>query len=178
MLYLLLFFTGILPNTLNKVLYKLVKNIGFGKIGGNLRYAVIKRLAKECGNNIYIGPNVIIVHIENLSIGNNVSIHANTYIDCTGTVTIGNDVSIAHDCSIISFEHIYTDKNIPIRDQPLKKESIIISNNSWLGCKVCVLAGVKLGERMICAAGSVICNSFENGHAIIGGVPAKLIKQI
>lgn len=171
-------FTGIFSDKINKVLYKLVKNIGYGMIGGNLRYAIVKRLANKCGRNIYIGPYVTIIHIENLSIGDNVSIHANTYIDCTAAVTIGNDVSIAHSCSIISFDHTYDVEDISIRDQPLKREDIVISNNIWVGCRVCILAGVKLGERMICAAGTVVCKSFEEGHAIIGGVPAKIIRHI
>lgn len=58
----------------------------FRKTQGNkgilIRYVLLKTLAKQCGDNVSIHPDVYIFHPENLFIGNNVSIHPMCYIEC------------------------------------------------------------------------------------------------
>ena len=53
-----------------------------GTKGILIRYVLLKTLAKQCGDNVSIHPDVYIFHPENLSIGNNVSIHPMCYIEC------------------------------------------------------------------------------------------------
>lgn len=68
----------------------------------------------SCGKNVKIGTNVQILSWENLSIGSNVSVHSNCYLDASGGITIGNDVSIAHNSSILSTNHDWSDYTVPI----------------------------------------------------------------
>lgn len=161
-------------------MYSVSCGIGFGQVGSSIRMLFIRPLlhksSQKC-KNIYIGKHVKIVSPENLVLGNNISIHDYCYLDCSGTVSIGDDVSIAHDCSIISFNHTYCDDTTPIRSQQLKYGVIKIGKNCWLGCKVILLADVTISERSIVAAGAVVTKSMPPG-VICGGNPAKIIKTI
>ena len=60
-------------------------------------------------------------------------------------------------------------------DKFKEHEEIIIGNDVFIGSNVTVLDGVIIGSGAIIAAGSVVTKNVEP-YAIIGGVPAKLIK--
>ena len=47
----------------------------------------------------------------------------------------------------------------------------------WLGANVTVLQGVTIGDNAIVAAGAVVTKDVP-ANAIVGGVPAKMIKMI
>jgi len=52
----------------------------------------------------------------------------------------------------------------------------MIGKRCWIGANATILPGVKLGDGVIVAAGSVVNKSFPSG-SVIAGVPAKLIKR-
>lgn len=142
-----------------------------------LRYCVLLAWCKKCGRNVRIENGVELVHLKNLSIGSNVSINCHCYIDSGGGVEIGDDVSIAHQTSILSFDHTWNDLSIPIKDNPVNFSPITIANDVWLGCGCRVLSGVKIYSRSIVAAGAVVTRDVPP-HTIVGGVPAKVLKEI
>jgi acetyltransferase-like isoleucine patch superfamily enzyme len=47
----------------------------------------------------------------------------------------------------------------------------------WLGANVTILQGVTIGDNAIIAAGAVVTKDVP-ANAIVGGVPAKVIKMI
>ena len=52
---------------------------------------------------------------------------------------------------------------------------VIIGNDVWIGANVIILPGVNIGHGAVIAAGAVVTKDVEP-YAIVGGVPAKLIK--
>lgn len=52
---------------------------------------------------------------------------------------------------------------------------INIGNDVWIGINVTILDGVKIGNGVVIAAGSVVTKNVPD-YAIYGGVPAKLIR--
>lgn len=66
---------------------------------------------------------------------------------------------------------------VPIKYNKLKYRKVEISDDVWIGCGCRVLSGVVIGKRSIVAAGSVV-NKIVNSNIIVGGVPAKEIKEI
>lgn len=55
---------------------------------------------------------------------------------------------------------------------------INIGNYCWIGANSVILPNVMLGDHVVVGAGSVVTKSFENGHVIIAGNPAKIIKYL
>lgn len=57
----------------------------------------------------------------------------------------------------------------------LRKKSIVIGNDVWIGDSVIILEGVTIGDGAIIAAGSVVTKDIQP-YSIVGGIPARLIK--
>ena len=66
--------------------------------------------------------------------------------------------------------------NAEYEDSPLRNnQKIEIGNDVWIGANAIILPGVKIGDGAVIAAGAVVTKNVEP-YAIVGGVPAKLIK--
>ena len=145
-------------------------------IGIAIRYPIVKALSRDCGNNVSIHDSVFFKHLNGVSFGDNVSIHPLSYIDGYGGVAIGNDVSIAHNVSILSFEHDYGDIVIPIKDADCIKKEVVIEDDVWLGAGVRVLGGVTIGKGSVIGAGAVVSRSIPP-YSIAVGIPARVVKK-
>lgn len=165
-----------IPKTIRKFIYESTTNYS-NLIALAIRYTILSSYTQNIGNRVYIGKNVTLKNIENLTLGNSVSIHDGCYIDAYGTISIGNAVSIANHTSVISFEHTWNEREIPIKYNPSVKKSIIISDDVWIGSGCRVLGGTVINERVIIAAGAVTKGELLKSR-IYGGVPAKEIKKI
>ena len=51
-----------------------------------------------------------------------------------------------------------------------------VGNDVWIGSRVSILQGIKIGDGAIIAAGAVVTKDVEP-YSIVGGVPAKVIKK-
>lgn len=142
-----------------------------------LRYLYLKKNAAECGDNIFIGKYVTLKNVESLELGSNISIQAYCYLDAFGGIKIENEVSIANHTSLISFDHTWDDKEMPIKYNPIKKKRIHIERDVWIGNGCRILSGVIIRSRSIIAAGAIV-NKEVSANTLVGGVPAKKIKEI
>jgi acetyltransferase-like isoleucine patch superfamily enzyme len=111
-----------------------------------------------------------------LTIEERVYIGRNTYIGVFQPVTIGANTIIGAYSYIISANHRYESRELPIRDQGFMGAPIILENDVWLGTHVVVLPGVTIGQGAIIAAGSVV-NKDVPPYEIWGGAPARFLKK-
>lgn len=98
-------------------------------------------------------------------------INENVQITCGATIEIGKDCAIGRDVVIRSFDgHTIEQEGYRI------SEPIVIENHVWIGQGAQILKGVHIGEGAIVAAGAVVTKDVP-AHAVVGGVPAKVIKE-
>jgi len=140
-------------------------------------------LNTENGGTITIGQKsellhgvILMTYGGNIVIGEKCSINPYTILYGHGNLTIGNNVLIAGHTLIIPANHIFTDVNRPIGVQGLTMKGIIIEDDVWIGSGCRILDGVTIGKGAIVAAGAVVNKTVEP-FSIVGGVPAKLIKN-
>lgn len=166
---------GVLPRKIRNVLFVSFRNIK-GKKGILLRYVLLKTLAKKVGKNVAIHENVYLLNVNELVVGTNVSIHPQCYIECFGSIEIGDDVSIAHNTTIMSVEHKYTDENLSIKYQGIEKVKTSIRSNVWIGAKAIILAGVTVMSGSIVGAGAVVTKDVDENTIVVGN-PAHVLKK-
>lgn len=88
-------------------------------------------------------------------------------------IIIGKGAQIAPNVGIITTNH---DINNPALH--VQGKDVVIGENCWIGMNAIVLPGVHLGNNTIVAAGAVVSKSFSEGYCVVGGTPAKIIKQL
>lgn len=106
-----------------------------------------------------------------------------TFNSCS-KLQIGNYCSIAqHVYFMLDVEHrVNTVSTYPYKakclnwgDEAFSKGNIIIDDDVWIGYGATIMSGVHIGQGAVIAAGAVVTKDVPP-YAIVGGVPAKLIK--
>ena len=120
----------------------------------------------------------------NCDIRKNVEMLEHSYVNRGSNIMsgkIGKYCSIGYNVDIGMFEHpitrVSSSKEIYEIDDDWNElpEPHIIGNDVWIGSRATVLQGVKVGNGAIIAAGAVVTKDVP-AYAIVGGVPAKIIK--
>lgn len=109
----------------------------------------------------------------NTTLGDNVRFHG-MKITGKGRVDIGSYVIAAGDCMIITQNHNYEGDAIPY-DDTLNFRDVVIGDFVWIGARVLILPGTKIGEGAIIQGGAVVHGEIPP-YAIAGGNPAKVFK--
>ena len=155
----------------------------FLKLGTRVYISALGKEGIILGDNVSIGAYsrvIVSTSFNNLGafikIDSNVGIGEFAYLGGGGGLEIGEDCIVGQYLSCHPENHNHEMLNIPIRLQGVQRKGIKIGANCWIGSKVTILDGVTIGAGCIIAAGSVVNNSFPE-KCIIGGVPAKLLKN-
>jgi len=156
----------------------------FLKLGDNVYVSALGKKEVVFGNNVGIGAYSRIVLStsfnqlgEYIKIGNNVGIGEFAYLGGAGGLEIGDDCIVGQYLSCHPENHNYTKANEPYRYQGITRKGIKIGKNCWIGSKVTILDGVHIGDNCVIAAGTVVTKSMPS-NSVIGGIPAKVIKEI
>jgi acetyltransferase-like isoleucine patch superfamily enzyme len=148
------------------------------------RGVIIDGLSKNgisIGDNVTIGQYSIIEGTgvitsigEGASIGSNSSLGAFSFIGAAGGVRIGSNVIMGQRVSFHSENHNFDSTEIPIREQGVTREGIIIEDDCWVGANVTFLDGVTIGRGSVIAAGAVVRGDIAP-YSVAAGVPARVI---
>lgn len=110
---------------------------------------------------------------KNITLGKNVFINAGCKFQDQGGIFIDDGALIGHGVVLATLNHDMD----PEKRQQLHPAPIHIGKNVWIGANAVVCAGVTIGDNAIVAAGAVVVKDVA-ANTVVGGVPAKLIKEI
>ena len=145
---------------------------GLGKKLDILRMKMLKLSGSIIGNNSVVREKTFILIPDNLEIGKNSSIGSKSEIFNSKRITIGDNVDIGSQFYINTDNHKFDDLSMPISKQGVISKEIYIGSDIWIGARVTILSGVKIENRVIIGAGSLVNKDLESGY-IYAGVPAK-----
>jgi acetyltransferase-like isoleucine patch superfamily enzyme len=110
---------------------------------------------------------------KNISVGKNVFINSGCRFQDQGGITIGDGALIGHNVVLATLNHDID----PRKRSTMHPAPIVIGKNVWIGANATVVPGVIIGDGAVIAAGAVVTKDVP-ANVIVGGVPAKIIKQI
>jgi acetyltransferase-like isoleucine patch superfamily enzyme len=134
-------------------------------VNGKLRLNGDYSIGRGC--RFDIGINGIV------SIGKGGYIAANTTFIIMNKLTIGDNCAISWDCQFLDEDF----HEINYLGKKNNEKSIVIGNNVWIGCGVKIYKGTIIPNNCVIASNSIIKGIFSLENSLIGGNPAKIIKE-
>lgn len=112
-----------------------------------------------------------------ITIGDRVALNANVSLNAAigGEIRIGSHVLIGPGVLMRATNHAFSRTDVPIWQQGHIPGKIQIADDAWIGGNVTILDGAVIGKGAIVAAGAVV-NGHVPAYAIVGGVPARLLR--
>lgn len=113
----------------------------------------------DCGKNIHVGKGVFI--------------NMGCKFQDQGGIYIGDGSLIGHNVVLATLNHAMSPKD----RGSMVPAPIHIGRNVWIGANATVLPGVTIGDGAVVAAGAVVTKDVPE-NTVVGGVPAKVIRQL
>jgi len=143
-----------------------------------------------CPQGIQIGANTLVMHgavlhvynfrqipHSGITIGRDSLIGEYSVIRGQGGVSIGDRVYTSPHTQIIAVDHVFADPERPFTEQGITAQGIVIEDDVWIGSGAIITDGVRVGQGAVIAAGAVVTQDVP-AHTVVGGVPARIIKEI
>lgn len=138
-----------------------------------LREMFSELIGKEVGEGFGLFPPFYADYGQNITIGKNVFINSGCCFQDQGGIEIGDNALIGQQVVLATLNHdLLPEKRGSMIPAPIK-----IGNDVWIGAHATILSGVTIGNGAVVAAGAVVTKDVPE-NAVVGGVPAKIIKKI
>jgi acetyltransferase-like isoleucine patch superfamily enzyme len=141
-----------------------------------LKKLLLQLMGAKIGKRVVIYPGVWITPGRNLVVEDNVDLAKDVLITTGGGVHIGERVLVGYRTQILSSDHHIPPIGEPFPISGEKWGKVTIEKDVWIGANCVITSGVTIGEGAVVAGGSVVTKDVPS-NAIVGGVPAKLIKM-
>lgn len=131
----------------------------------------------EIGRWVHVGDgNSLRCHEGSLRIGDKVVFGKDNTVNCYLDVEIGATTIVADWVYITDFDHRISDVHIPIKDQGIVKTPVRIGPDVWIGTKVSVLRGTRVGRGSVLGAHAVVRGDIPD-YSIAVGAPARVVRN-
>jgi acetyltransferase-like isoleucine patch superfamily enzyme len=114
---------------------------------------------------------------ERVILGENVDLQNSFLNTVCGTITFGDNAFCGQNCMFITGTHDYAQMGAGRRVHSDSGNDIRIGRGVWICSGAIVLAGVKIADHAVIAAGAVVASDCPES-AIYAGVPARMVRKI
>jgi len=108
---------------------------------------------------------------KNIQIGEDTIVGSDVFLDGRASLKVGNHVDIASEVMIYNSQHDLESNSFEAIVKPVE-----VGDYVFIGPRVIILPGVKIGKGAVAAAGAVISKDVPE-FSIVAGVPATVIGQ-
>ena len=147
-----------------------------GRPSKRFRAFICKQLFRATGNNVNVEHGAYFGSGRLIEIGDNSGIGADCHIPAD--IRIGKDVMMGPEVLIISRNqnHRIDRLDVPMRLQGYKEsQPVVIEDDVWLGARVIVLPGIRIGRGAVIGAGAIVTKDVPP-YAICVGNPARIVR--
>ena len=142
-----------------------------------IREIICRGLFRRAGKNINIEKGVYFGDGSQVDVGDNTKIGLDFEVLGPAIFTLGKNVMIGPDVLFITINHRFDRTDIPVKEQGHQSpEGIVVEDDVWIGARVIVLPGVRIGTGAIVGVGAVVTKDVP-AFTIVGGNPAKVIRN-
>lgn len=131
------------------------------------RNAVLRLFGAKIGVRVRIAPTTRIMFPWNLSIGNDVIVGPGVILYSLGEILIGNDVMISQGAHLYAGDHNWHEPNLP-----LLTPDIVVEPEVWIGAEAFSGGGARIARGSVCGARAVVFGSTLPGSILVGN-PAR-----
>jgi acetyltransferase-like isoleucine patch superfamily enzyme len=116
----------------------------------------------------------LLTHGGNITFGTNCSVNSFSILYGHGGLLIGDNVRIAAHVVIIPANHRFDRTDVPIAEQGVSAQGIVVEDDVWIGTGARILDGCHVGRGSVIGAGAVVSHDIEP-YSIAVGIPAKRV---
>ena len=120
----------------------------------------------------FIYPGAWLEHSFNIEVGSACSVNTGAFISARAPIRFGNGVLVGPNVVMVSSNHCFARRDLPISEQGHELAPITIGDDCWIGANAVILGGVTLAAGTIVSAGAVVTRDTEP-YSIVGGSPAQ-----
>lgn len=120
------------------------------------------------------GTRITINRCGVMQIGRHFWCNGDCFFNCTTNITLGDNNMYGWNINFNTTDghHVYDDGVM----KPMEGE-IVIGNHVWIASYSNIAKNVQIADDCVVAQGSLVNKNFEQTHCLIGGMPAKVIKE-
>lgn len=168
-------------HSLRHGLYLLIEKALRWCINPRLRARLLKLLGARIGRNVRIYEIQLFnlgQGFRNLVLADDIHIGPGCRLDLAGRVVIGTRSTLSPGVTILTHaDPGAAHASLLAEYYPPQTSDVCIGSDCWLGANVTVLAGVRIHDLAVAAAGAVVTTDVP-AAVVVAGVPARAIKAI
>ena len=134
----------------------------------------------EIGAHVLLEPGVWLTApgAARIRIGAGTFLNLGVMIASMNLVEIGSHCMLANGCLVSDASHRFDDPVMPVPWQGFTtKGTTHVGDNVWCGTNVVITGGVRVGERSVIGANSVVTSNIP-AHSVAAGAPARVLRTI
>ncbi|MCQ6563204.1 maltose acetyltransferase domain-containing protein [Paenibacillus mendelii] len=139
------------------------------------RMELLQELFGSTGKNLYVEPTFRCDYGYNIHIGENFYANFDCVLLDVCEIRIGDNAFLAPGVHIYTATHPL-DAQVRISGAEYGKP-VTIGHNVWIGGRAVINPGVSIGDNVVVASGAIVTKDVPD-NVVVGGNPAKIIKQI